>query len=210
MFYYSYIAFPIIGVFLLFIVVIIVMLIVRRNRVREPEIIEIRREEPIELVRREVDIVHVPNTPPRGNEFISDRNFDHDQRCVFNDSNPTFWRMNCGGQVCNQCIITISTAMLSSEVIQCPACTQAVFNFHFINEHGEDVPDLDTSLTCRICYERAAESRLDCQSPSGHYLCAFCYHRLVEVQKILICPFCRTLIKSNMNEEQAPVVLGMQ
>jgi hypothetical protein len=222
MFYYSYIAFPIVGVFLIGIIVMIIVLIVKRNN-RQDEIIEIRREEaPLEVVNVEMPGNILQSNQMRNaqivhNAQISQEVHPHPFRCVFNDSNQTFWKLNCGGLVCNECIINFSTAMLSSEVVTCPLCSSPVYHFCFVNERGEqacviddNVNDLDTSLVCKICFERPAERRLDCQSTSGHYICEFCYQRLVEVQKILLCPFCRTLIRKNFNEEQAPVVLSMQ
>jgi hypothetical protein len=213
MFYYSYVAFPIIGFFLLFLIVMIVVLIVKRNS-RQRDVVEIRRQDiPLEVVNVEMPENILQSERPH----ISTEIHPHPVRCVFNDSNQTFWKLNCGGLVCNRCIVNFSTAMLSSEIIDCPLCKSPVYHFCFVNERGEqaciidnDLNELDTSIACKICFERPAERRLECQSRSGHYMCEFCYHRLVDIQKILLCPFCRTVISKNFNEEQAPVVLSMQ
>lgn len=157
------------------------------------------------------------NVPPTNPENVhKDLN-----KCMLCDNNLTYWRLNCGGTLCNNCVVRFSSAIVSNEILHCPQCNNPVLNFHYMNRYmpGSDreISRIEntfplnleeiTAYTCRICRERDADKKINCQSPD-HYLCYVCYDRLVNVQKILLCPFCKTLIKNAINEEEAPVVLA--
>jgi hypothetical protein len=211
---FLYIILPIIV--LLILVVGMILLILNKRRNSLPQVAsEVIPSEPHERV-----IINFPGpNTSQINSILGPNNQPHICKCVYNDDNQIFWKLNCGGLVCNHCIIKISTAMMSSEAINCPSCNNPVFHFYFIDDRVEQAflennnkqdNDLDITLVCRICYERPAKKKLDCQSLTPHYLCDFCYNRLIEVQKILLCPFCRTKIKKNFNEEQAPVAIALQ
>jgi hypothetical protein len=52
-----------------------------------------------------------------------------------------------------------------------------------------------SSEICNICFERPQSTRLNCESNSNHLLCETCFHQLINIQRIQLCPFCRTSIR---------------
>ncbi len=187
--YYSYIAYPIIALFLVIVITCITVIIVQRhNRLRLERVIQ---------ANPEAVNLNVIRTNIQSHENIP---ICHSDKCVYNDNNPPFWKLNCGGLVCNQCITSFSNALMSSESIFCPICREPTYVFTFFNSEGTQQPptefqNVSMSELCNICFERPPERNLECQSACNHMLCSFCYFRLLNVQKIKLCPFCRTPIR---------------
>jgi hypothetical protein len=188
--YYSYIAYPIISLFLVVVITCVIILIVQRqNRTRLERVIRVNPEN--------VNL----NIAGTGNEPVT---ICHSGKCVNNDDNQPFWKLNCGGLVCNQCINTYSTALLSAQTLFCPVCREAVHVFNFYNSEATSQPpagiqDASLSDLCNICFERVPERKIECESSCLHKICSFCYFRLLNVQKIRLCPFCRTTIHIEEN-----------
>lgn len=205
-FYYNIII-PIFVIIFVFFIILAICLTIKNRRRDIPPNIHSR----VSVVRVN-DIENIPST---------NRENVHKEinKCMLCSNNLTYWRLNCGGTLCNTCIINFSTALASNEALQCPECHNAIFNFSFMNryatnsdrEHFDIVEavniDQNSPNMCNICCERICDKRINCHS-SDHYLCYLCYDRLINVQRILLCPYCRTLIKNTLSDEQAPVVLG--
>lgn len=230
MFYYHYVAYPIVGVFFLAIIIWIIVVVVKKPRRPQVTEVSLQRESVAVNANRNNNNRSASNQPNAADHQSAEPR-EHTNNCIFGDNNQTYWRLNCGGKVCNDCIVNISSSLITSEVIFCPVCTEAVYNFSFINNpprvdnaegnqnsqeidynlniQNEQGVDLNTSQVCNICFERKLEKKIDCQSPHPHMLCVQCYDRLINVQNIKLCPFCRTLIKASVCEEQAPVVLSV-
>jgi hypothetical protein len=134
--------------------------------------------------------------------------------CVFADNNTTYWRLSCGGNVCNNCIINVNNNLSNSNFLICPACGDPVNNFFLANnpliinsrQESNNQSILNSTQLCNICYERINEKKIYCESKSDHYLCNICYEKLLNEQKISLCPFCRTLIKYNKVNEESPAI----
>jgi hypothetical protein len=139
-------------------------------------------------------------------------------KCGFNAKNEIMWKLNCGGLVCSQCIAKFFTCNVSSQMFYCPMCLGRVNQYSLFIKGQEDtshgsscIYSLDSDDSCRICFDKPAYRRIDCQSTVRHTLCEACYRRLVLVDKIKKCPFCKTIINKNIiKEEQAPVILSIQ
>jgi hypothetical protein len=184
--YYSYIAYPIIALFLVVVITCVAIIIIQRqNRTRMERVIRINPE------AVNLNIIRTGHEQ----EAIC-----HSGKCVNDDQNPPFWKLNCGGLVCNQCITQYSNAIMSAQTLYCPVCREAVHVFNFYNSEATSQPpagiqDMSMSDLCNICFERVPERKIECQSSCTHKICSFCYFRLVNVQKIRLCPFCRTPIE---------------
>jgi hypothetical protein len=208
-YYYNWMI-PVLVIVAIFCIIFAIMMMIKHRRRQSIPVLE---HQEINVVR----IIDSENLPPSNPENVhQDLN-----KCMSCNSNLTYWRLNCGGTLCNKCIIRYSTGLASNEALHCPKCNNPVFNFSFMNRY---VPSSDRDVSrienvnpinlhgnlgniCNICGERVGDKRINCQSPD-HFLCYVCYDRLINVQKILLCPFCRTLINNEINEEEAPVILG--
>lgn len=150
----------------------------------------------------------------------------HTSQCVFGDRNPPFWKLNCGGYVCNNCSMKVLTSLGGeSENINCPKCNVKVQYFNYVNRvnnqseesHGRYLQetDLNTSIQkhilkiaekldnqiseeskCNICFYLCNSKTIDCKSEIPHMLCSYCYKRLIIIEKTKLCPFCRTEISN--------------
>ncbi len=49
--------------------------------------------------------------------------------------------------------------------------------------------------TCQICYVFKSNKIIHCESGAPHLICSYCYNRMLKIDKIKLCPFCRTKIK---------------
>jgi hypothetical protein len=210
-YYHYYWIIPLIVVIGVCIILLAIGLMIKHRR-REHSV-PIHHHSGVSIVR----VQDSENVPPTNPENVhKDLN-----KCMICDNNLTYWRLNCGGTLCNNCIVKFSSALSSNQVLHCPECNNPVFNYTFMNRYmtGSDREmsriensnplniEVDSDNTCNICRERVCDKKINCSSPD-HYLCYICYDRLVNVQKIILCPYCRTLIKNAINEEEAPVVLG--
>lgn len=48
--------------------------------------------------------------------------------------------------------------------------------------------------TCQICFVLRVTKKIDCESSTKHMLCNYCYNRMLKIDKVKVCPFCRTKI----------------
>jgi hypothetical protein len=152
----------------------------------------------------------------------------HSNQCVFGDRNPPFWKLNCGGYVCNNCSMKVLTSLSeASECINCPKCTLKIEYFNYVNrvnnqpqesderdlqqtEHNTSIQKhilkivgkIDNQISeeskCNICFYLTTSKKIHCKSTIPHMLCSYCYKRLIIIEKTKLCPFCRTEIS---NEE---------
>lgn len=49
--------------------------------------------------------------------------------------------------------------------------------------------------TCQICFVLKSTKKINCDSTAEHLICSYCYNRMIKIDKIRLCPFCRTKIK---------------
>jgi len=139
----------------------------------------------------------------------------HGNKCIFGDESPPFWEFDCGAYMCNPCSLKLVTN-LNTENINCTKCTKPFSYFKFVNRYieNEDSVDLkDKSIikiesiksdslnnsvnetqndsTCKICFVLKHSKQIKCDSNTPHMLCTYCYHRLINIEEIPHCPFCR-------------------
>ena len=50
--------------------------------------------------------------------------------------------------------------------------------------------------TCQICFVLKSSKKINCDSMTNHMICSYCYNRMIKIDKIKLCPFCRTEIKN--------------
>jgi uncharacterized protein YbaR (Trm112 family) len=210
MFYHYYWSIPLIilGIFIIFLAICLMI----KHRRRQHSI-PVHHHTGVNIVQ----VADVESVPPRNPENIH-RNLN---KCMQCENTLTYWRLNCGGTLCNNCVVKFSSALASNHILHCPQCNNPVFNLNYMNRYRPD-NDLEISRIenciplnseenreniCSICRERPCDKKINCQS-TDHYLCYVCYDRLVNVQKILLCPYCKTLIRNAIHDEEAPVVLG--
>lgn len=48
--------------------------------------------------------------------------------------------------------------------------------------------------TCQICFVLKSTKRIQCESATPHMICSYCYNRMLKIDKVKVCPFCRTKI----------------
>jgi len=209
-YYYYYWMIPVVVIISIFCIIMAIAMMIRHRRRQSAQVVEVQE---LNVVRVQDSENMAPSNPDNIHRDLN--------KCMTCNSNLTYWRLNCGGTLCNQCIIRYSTGLASNETMNCPFCNNPVYNFSFMNRY---VPGSDHEMSrienfnpitiednlgniCNICGERASDKKINCRSPN-HYLCYICYDRLINVQKILLCPFCKILINNSINEEQAPVILG--
>jgi hypothetical protein len=141
----------------------------------------------------------------------------HSTGCIFGDSNAPFWSLNCGGYVCNHCSLNVVSAMFNPEGFVCPTCNEKAEHFTFINrlfgEQAEQEQSSEIKINseiirkntmgdvnkCGICLLMQNERKIKCESKVDHFLCDYCYKRLIITEKIQNCPFCRTQINHNLH-----------
>jgi hypothetical protein len=77
---------------------------------------------------------------------------------------------------------------------------------HIQNDNQIDnvIQNLKPDQVCNICFERPMSKYLNCESNAKHMLCEACYYQLIDVQKISLCPYCRTKITGNA----VPIPIG--
>lgn len=49
--------------------------------------------------------------------------------------------------------------------------------------------------TCQICFVLKSTKIINCESATPHILCSYCYNRMLKIDKVKVCPFCKTKIK---------------
>ena len=142
----------------------------------------------------------------------------HGVECIFGDLNPPFWEFDCGGFMCNPCSLRLVTDF-SVDKESCIKCTNKYTNFKFVNRFmdNDDLININgTSLIkieninndsknssvnesqndaiCKICFVLKNSKQIKCDSNTQHMLCSYCYNRLINIEEISKCPFCRSEI----------------
>lgn len=142
----------------------------------------------------------------------------HGNKCIFGDDSPPFWEFDCGGYICNPCSLKLVTNF-SSEYGICMKCSKTLQHFKFLNRFIESEDreilnnvniikidsiksdTLNISLNesqndsiCKICFVLKQSKQIKCDSNTPHMLCEYCYNRLIWIEQIEHCPFCRSSI----------------
>jgi hypothetical protein len=135
----------------------------------------------------------------------------HGINCVFCNENTVYWKFDCSGFMCNPCSLKLVTSF-DSDKANCPKCEKEFKEFKFIlslgNENKENVLiddikqnnkiNLDQSISdniCKICFVLKHSVQIKCQSNLKHFLCYYCYNRMILIENLKQCPFDRTEIK---------------
>ena len=64
-------------------------------------------------------------------------------------------------------------------------------------EGNKDEGNKDKGDKCNICFFLPNSKTIPCNSAVPHFLCSYCYKRLILIEKIKLCPFCRCEVKSS-------------
>lgn len=143
----------------------------------------------------------------------------HDNKCIFGDESPPFWEFDCGGYMCNPCSLKIVTNF-TPDRSNCPKCNKPFSSFRYINRFFENedsislkdqsvikiesiksdslnnsINDSQADSTCKICFVLKNSKKIKCDSNKPHLLCNYCYNRLINIEEIANCPFCRNDIQ---------------
>jgi len=79
---------------------------------------------------------------------------------------------------------------------KCDTCERKLNNKNKIVDNDEMNKIIcNKKETCQICFVLKSSKIIQCESATPHMICSYCYNRMLKIDKVKVCPFCRTKIK---------------